>query len=559
MTTIARDSTLNLARKWRPRTFDEVVGQPLPIKMLKNTLFLGNFFPVYIFSGERGCGKTTTARIFAAALNCTNLADFRKDPKSSSVPCLSCDSCTMILAGNHPDFIEIDAASHTGVDNVRNLIESAAHLPLVGSYKIYLIDEAHMLSKAAFNAFLKMLEEPPPNVCFMLATTELEKIPDTVRSRTFQLFFTAVSREVLAKYIKDLASKEQVSLSDEVCQLIVQEARGSLRDAANIFERVRYLGDNCSAQTVRKALGHLHPGIICEIFEKIIQKDSAGVLALCDSHTLASYDPQMVWQVCLSLIQSLIRLFYGVSTIDEQFLSHHESIIKLKQESSLVQLRDILGLLWSQEQVFLRTAHKHAFLEHIFLSAAAGDLRPSTALPSGPAGSDSVVLSQQSSKAAVDSQARALSPAKGADPSWEQLVCAIKEQGDPLLMSIFGQAQYTGFDSSSKIIRVTLRQKSSFFAQKIQDSRPLLEKIIGSIFSPGAWFEFTYEAHKKVVSRPKEPIAPRAEKPAPMSATSIDVSDETAWPKANLIKKYFPGRIEKDVQKEEHKDEKFSS
>lgn len=183
------DMRLNLARKWRSKDFGSIIGQDLSVRMLKNTLYLGNFFPVYLFSGQRGCGKTTTARVFATAVNCDVLSDFQGEPKSHTIPCGLCPSCLEMRAGKHPDFIEIDAASHTGVDNVRQIIEASSLLPLMGKKKIYLIDEAHMLSKAAFNAFLKILEDPPGSVIFILATTDPQKIIETVRSRCFSSFF----------------------------------------------------------------------------------------------------------------------------------------------------------------------------------------------------------------------------------------------------------------------------------------------------------------------------------------------------------------------------------
>ena len=147
---------LNLARKWRSKNFDQIVGQDNSIKILKNSLYLDRLFPVYLFAGQRGCGKTTTARVFAAAINCERLEKFRVQPKDELLPCNECYSCTAILAGKHPDFIEMDAASHTGVENVRNIVDAATLLPVLGKKKIYLIDEAHMLSRAAFNAFLKI-------------------------------------------------------------------------------------------------------------------------------------------------------------------------------------------------------------------------------------------------------------------------------------------------------------------------------------------------------------------------------------------------------------------
>ena len=187
---------LNLTRKWRSQDFESIIGQSLAVKMLKNSLYAGHYFPVYLFAGQRGCGKTTTARVFARAINCQQLSEFQKQPKKISVPCGTCDSCVAMAQGRHQDFIEIDAASHTGVDNMRSIIEAASFLPLMGKKKVYLIDEAHMLSKAAFNALLKILEEPPSSALFILATTDPDKIIETVRSRCFRLFFQPISTSV---------------------------------------------------------------------------------------------------------------------------------------------------------------------------------------------------------------------------------------------------------------------------------------------------------------------------------------------------------------------------
>src|SRR5436190_12511038 len=211
--------SVNLSRKWRSQNFDQIIGQDLVVRILKNSLYLNHFFPVYLFAGQRGCGKTSTARVFAAALNCQVLPDFQKNPKKLDVPCLMCASCLAMSQGNHPDFIEIDAASHTGVDNIRNIIESSSLLPLLGRKRIYLIDEAHMLSKAAFNAALKILEEPPATALFMLATTNPHKIIDTVKSRCFQLFFTAISHEPLKNHLSFICKEEKIACSDEALDL----------------------------------------------------------------------------------------------------------------------------------------------------------------------------------------------------------------------------------------------------------------------------------------------------------------------------------------------------
>src|SRR3989339_55359 len=231
---------LNLARKWRSKQFEQIVGQDLSVRILKNSLFLGKFFPVYLFAGQHGCGKTTTARVFAAAVNCEKLPDFQQNPKKFIVPCLECNSCKAMMKGKHPDFIEMDAASHTGVDNVRQIIEASTLLPLLGRKKVYLIDEAHMLSKAAFNAFLKILEEPPASVFFILATTDDHKIIDTVRSRCFQLFFNAVDQSVLLNHLVQICEQEGIKYEPAGLALIIKETGGSVRDALNLMEQVGF-------------------------------------------------------------------------------------------------------------------------------------------------------------------------------------------------------------------------------------------------------------------------------------------------------------------------------
>jgi len=218
--------TLNLARKWRSKQFNEIVGQELSVRILKNSLYKDKLFPVYLFSGQHGCGKTTTARVFAAAVNCEKLPEFRKAPQNVTLPCLACVSCTAMSKGQHPDFIEIDAASNTGVDNIRQIIDASALLPVMGTKKIYLIDEAHMLSKAAFNAFLKIMEEPPSSVLFVLATTDAQKIPE---SRCFQLLFDPVETSLLMGHLKFICEQESIAYEGTALSLIVRESAGSVR------------------------------------------------------------------------------------------------------------------------------------------------------------------------------------------------------------------------------------------------------------------------------------------------------------------------------------------
>ena len=270
--------SLNLARKWRSTNFKEIIGQALVIRILQNSLFKNKFFPVYLFSGQRGCGKTSTARVFASAVNCEKLLEFQQNPQSVLVPCLQCKSCVAMQEGRHQDFMEIDAASYTGVDNIRNIIDTSSFLPLLSPRKVYLIDEVHMLSKAAFNAFLKILEEPPKFVIFILATTEAYKLPETVRSRCFQLFFNPVASEVVANHLEFLCQKEAILYDMAGLELIAQVSQGSLRDAINILEQARFADSKVTKSVVISVLGHLDDRMFYKLLCIVLQKKHQALL-----------------------------------------------------------------------------------------------------------------------------------------------------------------------------------------------------------------------------------------------------------------------------------------
>ena len=217
-----------LYRKYRPKRFEDVVGQELVVQMLKNAVSQSRPFHAYLFSGPRGIGKTTVARIYAKALNCLTLGD----PE----PCEACVICNEFNNNQTLDLVEIDAASNRGIDEIRNLRESVGFVPLKSKYKIFIIDEAHMLTKEAFNAFLKTLEEPPEHAIFILATTEPTKLPATVLSRLQRFDFKRISREEIFKQLKTISEKEHIKIDDAALKLISQEARGSLRDALVLLD-----------------------------------------------------------------------------------------------------------------------------------------------------------------------------------------------------------------------------------------------------------------------------------------------------------------------------------
>ncbi|PMP82572.1 MAG: hypothetical protein C0175_03345 [Caldisericum exile] len=235
-----------LYRKYRPQTFDEVAEQNSVVKVLKAELKQKKISHAYLFAGPKGSGKTTIARIFAKGLNCVN--------GPTDTPCLKCDNCVSIANGTSLDVIEIDAASNRGIDEIRSLKEHVQYVPVSSKYKVYIIDEAHMLTPQAFNALLKTLEEPPQNVVFILATTEADKIPPTIISRCERLYFKPISIQGLSNKIKEITKLEGAQISDAAAELIARVSSGSLRNALSLLEQVITVSDLIDESTVRNLL-----------------------------------------------------------------------------------------------------------------------------------------------------------------------------------------------------------------------------------------------------------------------------------------------------------------
>ncbi|MBI5814393.1 MAG: DNA polymerase III subunit gamma/tau [Nitrospinae bacterium] len=286
------------ARKFRPQSFHQIVGQQHIVRTLVYALDSGRIAHGYLFSGTRGVGKTTTARILAKSLNC------EKGPTSN--PCLECVNCKEIAAGTSLDVMEIDGASNTGVDNIRDLRENVKFSPIRSKYKIYIIDEVHQISKAAFNALLKTLEEPPPHVIFIFATTELNKVPDTILSRCQCFEYKSISLADIVKQLEMIAGAEEVSATPGAIELLARRARGSMRDAQSLFDQAAaYGGGSVSEDDVKLILGLVDKSTLGGIMDAAVNKDKGALLEMVDSVVYSGADPAL-------FVEELSELLRGV-------------------------------------------------------------------------------------------------------------------------------------------------------------------------------------------------------------------------------------------------------
>src|SRR4051812_30488328 len=266
-----------LARRYRSTTFDEVIGQEHVAQTLKKAIASDRIAHAYLFTGTRGVGKTSMARILAKALNC------QKFDGPTPTPCNVCDSCQRIAKGDDMDVIEIDAASHTGVDNVRDLIENAQYRPSRSRFKVYIIDEVHMLSKQAFNALLKTMEEPPGHVKFILATTEVEKVLPTILSRCQRYDFRNIPTREIAGHLREICKKERIKADDDALLLVAKAGAGSMRDSLSLLDRLLSIGEKqLTVELIEQTLGMPRTQVIFDLAQSIGEGDVKAVLEGAD-------------------------------------------------------------------------------------------------------------------------------------------------------------------------------------------------------------------------------------------------------------------------------------
>ena len=308
-----------LARKYRPRTFEDLIGQNSMVKILSNAFSLNRIAHAFLFTGVRGVGKTTAARIVARGLNCL------KDDSPTISPCGVCSSCISAKNDRHVDIIEIDAASHTGVDDVRELTEGVRYKPAEGRYKIYIIDEVHMLSTQAFNALLKTLEEPPEHVKFIFCTTEIKKIPVTVLSRCQKFDLRRVAVDELVELLRSICSKEEVSIDDKSLNLLARYSDGSVRDSLSLLDQAISMSNTgITLETINNMLGLSDKSIVWDLFDKLIQGDILSVLNHYDNLLKSGSDPVLIMEELLQISHNVARAKAVPSLNTAQVMSEYE-------------------------------------------------------------------------------------------------------------------------------------------------------------------------------------------------------------------------------------------
>ena len=388
-----------LARKWRPRNFHEMVGQEHVLRALVNALDHDRLHHAYLFTGTRGVGKTTIARILAKSLNC--------DKGVTSEPCGVCSACTEIDAGRFVDLIEVDAASRTKVDETRELLENVQYAPSRGRYKVYLIDEVHMFSNHSFNALLKTLEEPPPHVKFLLATTDPQKLPVTILSRCLQFNLKRLPLDRITAHLEDVLGREQIEAEAPALKLLGRAADGSMRDALSLLDQaIAYGGGAVREADVRAMLGSLEHDHVLRLLRALAGNDAAGVLAAVEQAAQQVPDFAALLAELLTLLQQ-VALAQAVPEALDDSLDHREAVLELAQALAPedVQLYYQIGLIGRRDLPLAPDARgglEMVLLRMLAFRPAAGASSATPVAPPSPAAASGARQGAAAARAAIE-------------------------------------------------------------------------------------------------------------------------------------------------------------
>ncbi|MEB3171473.1 MAG: DNA polymerase III subunit gamma/tau [Synechococcaceae cyanobacterium] len=464
-----------LHHKYRPQRFDQLVGQEAIAVTLGNALRTGRIAPAYLFSGPRGTGKTSSARILARSLNCIAGAD------PTPEPCGQCELCTAIAAGTALDVIEIDAASNTGVDNIRELIERSRFAPVQARWKVYVIDECHMLSTAAFNALLKTLEEPPPRVVFVLATTDPQRVLPTILSRCQRFDFRRIPLEALEGHLRWIASQEEIGITEEALNVVAQRAQGGLRDAESLLDQLSLLPPPIEATAVWELLGAVPEQELLALVEAMAAAEPLAVLETSRGLLERGREPGAVLQGLAGLLRDLVLAGVAPDRLELTAVSPalRPRLPELAGRLGKERLLQWQAQLRGSEQQLRQSVQPRLWLEVLLLGLLAEPVARSAAPAPAPSALAAAVPAPAAPPQPAPGEAtgeRVTAPAAPAPDLaalWQQILASLELPSTRMLLA--QQAQLVRLDERRAVVRV-----ASTWVAMVQSRLPLLEKAVAS-------------------------------------------------------------------------------
>lgn len=471
-----------IARKWRPQSFDQLVGQKHISQTLQNALKNGRLPHALLFTGPRGTGKTSSARILAKALRCANAKDF--------VPCNHCDSCSDINLGRSVDVIEIDGASNNGVDAIRELRDTVGYMPSSGKYKVYIIDEVHMLSTSAFNALLKTLEEPPAHVVFIMATTEVHKIPATILSRCQRFDFRSISTRQIAESLKAIADKENVKAEEDALWIIARQGDGSMRDSQSLLDQViTFANGPLTRSNVVEILGLTDRSLLLETLSALVARDTKKIMSILEKVHLAGYESALFARDLLENIRNLMMAKLSQGTEGPKILELPDSELRFLEGLANDVSEEDLHLLFDMA---LKSAHEIPRSSEPQLVLEMGLLRMSQA--------PNIAQLSQILKGGVPTAAPPLEPAvapkihkaealaQSPQDKWFEFVQKLRSS-DALFAAKIENLLFLG--EKNKVLDLAIPHKMGFLKDQLSDNsiKQKLQGFIESIFGTGYSFQ----------------------------------------------------------------------
>ena len=554
MSPTAISSYQPLHHKYRPQRFDQLVGQEAIAATLSNALRTGRIAPAYLFCGPRGTGKTSSARILARSLNCIG------SDGPTPEPCGVCELCTSIAAGNALDVIEIDAASNTGVDNIRELIERSRFAPVQARWKVYVVDECHMLSTAAFNALLKTLEEPPPRVVFVLATTDPQRVLATILSRCQRFDFRRIPLQALEQHLTWIAEQEQIGITPEALHVVAQRAQGGLRDAESLLDQLSLLPAPIEATAVWELLGAVPEQELLALAGALASCDPLALLEGCRELLERGREPAAVLQGLVSLLRDLVLAGTApdrleLTSVSPQF---RQALPDLARSIGKARLLQWQAQLKGSEQQLRHSVNPRLWLEVLLLGLLAEPVAAAQPISAAAPAAVAPVLAPTVAPAVAPVAPPAATPIPAPVPApapvsvepnssanlpelWQQILAGLELPSTRMLLS--QQARLVRLDERRAVVQV-----AGNWMAMVQSRLPLLEAAVAKAL--GSPRQLTLEGGGESSAATVTPPSAATPRPAPPPPTPAPTPAATAPPlaaplddKARRLAEFFNGEI----------------